>query len=152
MNKPPRQYQAAMTLVEVLICLLLLSAGIVPILYVFSRGTAGSLLTREEIFAHQYAGELIDYFQARGYKHLGPISPEGAEGTLVPALEFNEQTLTMDSSKFQRRVKITAPKELTEEWPFSYKVIEVEILWQSDGVDHRYTLGSLVFAGAGNTP
>ena len=67
-----------------MIAVFVLAIGIIPAFYVFSRGTAGTILTRDEILAHSYASELIDYAQALGFDKLDPDEFKPKEVPSIP--------------------------------------------------------------------
>jgi hypothetical protein len=141
---------SGVTFLEVMVVVLILGIGLIPVLQVFSRGNRGTMMTRDEILAHTFAGELIDYAHALGYENLPETTPEGQ---LVAAITINDRTLAMDP-RFKRvlTVRRNAPTETDADWPYAYKTVKAEILWESGSVRQSFVLTSLVFHGKGVTP
>lgn len=129
---------AAFTFAEVMIAVLVVTIGILPIFIVFTKGSEGTTMTRDEIVAHLLACELIDLGTAKSYDGLqiGDHSSESLGGSNA-------------DSKFQRNLKVDEiiPSGGWRNWPLSYKVLTARVQWESSGVPRTFVLTSLIYRG-----
>lgn len=131
-----------LTLLEVLITIFVLAVGIIPAFQVFSRGSVGTLVNRDELLAHQYANELIDFALATGFDHL---DPELLKRQPMRQVEGGSPI----DQRFKRffTVQLKIPAQGIADWPIAYKILTAEIEWDSGGVSKYFVLTSLVFQG-----
>lgn len=128
---------------ELVIAVLLLSIGLLPIFWFFSRTNVGTQKTRDEVLAWQYAAELIDYSIARGFA--------GNELTDTNGVEVREITVgsekTSIENKFTRRlfVRPLAP-EHNSAWPCRYHSITSEVSWMAESQQRNIKLTGLLYA------
>lgn len=132
-----------MSLIEVVIAVFVLAVGIIPVVNVFSQGYVGTILTRDEILAHSYASELIDYAQALGFDQLKPSEYNPKEMPSIPG------GVDIDTTKFRRFLTVTGDflPPGNADWPIDYKVLKAEIKWKSSGIEQYFVLTSLLFKG-----
>jgi len=136
----------AFTLPEVLIGLLVISCGIIPIFYVFARGNAGTVQTKDEVLAQNYASDLLSYALTKKYDD--PFLAEGRHSldslTITPK---SGAPVTLEVEKdFSRFLNVTEwhpPAGM--DWDYSYKIIVAEVVWKSAGVSRKLQLSSLVY-------
>ena len=118
---------------EVVIAILLIGTAIVPVFHIFSRSAAGTIQTQDEVLAHNYAEELLDFVFT-----LPKDSP-----LLVPAPELvpvDSARLTLKTTggdlplvtnpKFVRFLSVREPDNPMK-WPYEYKLLVAEIRWKS---------------------
>lgn len=151
MNAAPlykRRGDFGVSFAEVIVTMLILTMGIIPVMNVISRGTEGTVMTRDEIFAHQFASEMIDYCQALGYDEI----PTGE----VKNLTFADGSVLPIDQRFTREVKIseTASAEDLPAWPKKYKIVVVDVSWNNGGIIRHYFLSGMIAKGraTGGTP
>ena len=128
---------------EVIVAIMILSIGLLPIFWFFSRTNMGTIKTRDEIMAWQYAAELIDYAKARGYAGNDLTDDQGVEirtitvGDVVSEIE----------DRFSRRliVKALSPDH-NSEWPCLYRTLTAEISWMAETRLRSLRLTGLVYA------
>ncbi len=115
--------------VEVVIAITIMAIGILPIMWFFSRSNVGTIKTRDEIYAQQYAAELFDYVIASGFNSFPPTGDSGME---MPVITIEGETTTIED-RFRRRLIVAdlAPTH-NSEWPLQYRTIAVEISWTAD--------------------
>ncbi|HOI91920.1 MAG TPA: hypothetical protein PLK28_15570 [Candidatus Rifleibacterium sp.] len=133
----------AFSFAELIIAIMVLSAGILPIFWFFSRTNIGTIKTRDEILAWQYASELLDVAVARGYA-ANPAT--GEKGIEIDSISCGDLTTSVDK-RFSRRlfVKDLAPGH-NSEWPCRYKTISVEVSWIVDTQPRSMRLTGLIYA------
>jgi len=133
----------AFSFTELIIAIMVLSAGILPIFWFFSRTNIGTIKTRDEIMAWQYASELLDIAVARGYA-ANPATDE--KGIEVGTISCGGLATSIDK-RFSRRlfVKDLAPGH-NSEWPCRYKTISVEVSWVIDTQPRSMRLTGLIYA------
>lgn len=128
---------------ELVVAIFVLAAGIMPVMWFFSRSNMGTIKTRDEIMAQQYAAELLDYAMARGYDDL-EITP--GEGSEISAIEIAGEKMSVDS-RFTRRLLV---KELrpdhNSEWPCAYKTVSAEVSWLIETRPRHLRLTGLLYA------
>lgn len=131
---------------EIAIALLILAIGLIPVFYVFSRGSAGTVLAREEITAHQLAGEMIDAATLLGYDDAR-LADGQLDGTQLP-------NVSPDDPRFQRTLLVTdvRPAGGWKDWPVAYKILTARVSWDNSGVVRTFTLTGLLYKGVVTTP
>ncbi len=129
--------------VELMVAILILAMGLLPIFWFFSRSNMGTIKTRDEILAQQYAAELIDYARARGY---AANEVTGEEGSEIREIEIAGQKTTVEE-RFVRRlyVKDLRPDHHSE-WPCRYRTVTAEIRWQAETQQRSLRLTGLIYA------
>lgn len=129
---------------EVIVTMLILAMGIIPVMTVISRGTEGTVMTRDEIIAHQFASELIDYCQALGYEEIPAPGP-------IDRLTFADGSVLQIEPRFTRTLKISeaASSEDLPAWPKKYKIVVADVSWTTGGVVRHYYLSGMVHQGRG---
>ena len=138
-----RYSQEGFSFVEVVVAITILTIGILPITWFFSRTNAGTIKTRDEIYAQQYAAELYDYVAAQGFAATLPTGDTGSE---VPSITINEETISIEP-RFNRRLTIAdlAPAHNTE-WPLVYRTVAIEISWVADQQQRSLKLTGIIHA------
>lgn len=131
---------------EILVTVLVLALGIIPVFLVFSKGSMGTVLSRDEMTAHLYAAELIDWCQSHTFDQL----PECSE-TPKPNLDLGPDCTSQIDSRYRRlmSVKILPTPGGAANWPMQYKVVTADVRWNSQGVDRRFVLTGLLSTGRG---
>lgn len=131
-----------MSFVEVMIAVFVLAAGLLPAFYVFSKGNLGTMMTRDEILAQTYASELVDYGLALGYDRFPPEEFQHREMSEIPGgapieIRFHRFLTVVD--------RVLAPGNA--DWPLGYRILQVEVAWNSAGVEQKFALTGLLFGG-----
>ncbi|NLI76085.1 MAG: hypothetical protein GX442_06540 [Candidatus Riflebacteria bacterium] len=131
-----------LSLLEVIIGVAVLSCGLLPVFYLFSRGNMGTMMTRDEILAHAWAAELVDFAQAQGFDRLDPAANQRRE---VPVVAGG----TPVDPRFRRFLTVTGQvlPPGNADWPIDYRIILAEVTWTTGGVAQQFALTGLVFAG-----
>lgn len=129
--------------VELMVAILILAMGLLPIFWFFSRSNMGTIKTRDEILAQQYAAELIDYAKARGF---AANEVTGEEGSEIREIEIAGQKTTVEE-RFVRRlyVKDLRPDHHSE-WPCRYRTVTAEVIWQAETQQRSLCLTGLIYA------
>ncbi|MBU1105502.1 MAG: prepilin-type N-terminal cleavage/methylation domain-containing protein [Candidatus Riflebacteria bacterium] len=129
--------------IELVTAITVLSIGLLPIMWFFSRSNAGTVKTRDEIVAQQYAAELYDFVIASGYDAFAPTDEAGIE---IPSITIDGETLSIDDH-FKRRLIIEdlAPTHNTE-WPLLYRTLAVEVNWLAEQQQRTLRLTGIIYA------
>lgn len=129
--------------IELTVAITILVIGILPIMWFFSRSNLGTIKTRDEVYAQQYAAELYDYVIASGFN---AYAPTGEEGINVPSITLEGETITIEE-RFQRKliVENLAPSHSTV-WPLSYRTVCVEVFWAADQQQRSLRLTGIIHA------
>lgn len=138
-----RSVSHGLSFVEIVVALFVLVVALVPVFRVFSQGTMGTMMTHDEVLAHQYAGEMLAWAQARGFDGLDV--DEFRHPKVMPEVEGSSPI----DSRFRRTfsVLLKQPVGGLSDWPMEYKILKTEIHWESSGVDQAFVLTGLVFKG-----
>ena len=131
-----------LSLVEVMIALFVLAVGILPIFYVFSQGNLGAMMTRDEIMAHSYAAEIIDFGHAVGFDGMTHAEYPDKEVKSIPG------GAEVDS-RFRRYLNVVerSPEQGLTDWPIEYRILQARVTWNSSGIEKSFALTSLLFRG-----
>ncbi len=131
---------------EVVIAILLIGAAIVPVFHIFSRSAAGTIQTQEEVLAHNYAEELLDFalVQPNDSPLLvptpGPVQIDPAR--LVLKTTGGDLPL-VSSPKFVRFLTVREPDNPLK-WPYKYKLLVAEIQWKNpSGLTRKVQMSAL---------
>jgi prepilin-type N-terminal cleavage/methylation domain-containing protein len=129
--------------VELIVAITIMAIGILPIMWFFSRSNLGTIKTRDEVYAQQYAAELYDYVIASGFN---AYEPTGEEGIDVPSITVEGETIAIEE-RFQRKliVENLAPAHSTV-WPLSYRTVCVEVSWTADQQQRSLRLTGIIHA------
>jgi hypothetical protein len=125
-----------------MVAMVVLMIGIIPALQVFSRGNAGTVMTRDEILAQTYAAELIDYGHAMGFEAMSRATHTDREMPQIPGGQVID-------SRFRRTINVVEriPTGGIANWPVEYRILQVRVTWVSSGVTQSHALTSLLFRG-----
>ncbi len=125
-----------------------MASGIIPIFLVFSRGTAGTVQTKDEILAQNYALDLLAYAQTMKFddsflsQGRHPAKTVSISPSNIPAV-----SLKMEEG-FDRNLEVTDwQPDPGMEWAYKYKILTAEVIWTSKGVSRKIQMPSLVFKG-----
>ncbi|MDD3148046.1 MAG: prepilin-type N-terminal cleavage/methylation domain-containing protein [Candidatus Riflebacteria bacterium] len=128
---------------ELVVAVLILGIGILPIFWFFSRTSIGTIKTRDEALAWQYAAELIDYSMARGYEATALTDDNGIE---VREIIVGSDRTTIDD-RFGRRLYVKALRpDHNSEWPCLYRTVTAEVTWTVDTQPRSLRLTGLLYA------
>jgi prepilin-type N-terminal cleavage/methylation domain-containing protein len=129
--------------IELIIAIVIMAIGLIPLMWFFSRSNIGTIRTRDEIYAQQYAAELFDYVTATGFDAHSPTDEAGIE---VPAITIESETTTVEP-RFSRRLFIDdlAPAH-NSEWPLQYRTVMVEVSWVADQQNRSLRLTGIMHA------
>ncbi|OGK07938.1 MAG: hypothetical protein A2W80_03275 [Candidatus Riflebacteria bacterium GWC2_50_8] len=129
--------------VELVVAITIMAIGIMPIMWFFSRSNMGTIKTRDEVYAQQYAAELYDFVIASGFN---AYSPTGEAGVEVPALTLADETISIEE-RFSRRliVEDLAPAH-NPDWPLLYRTVVVEVNWIADQQQRSLKLTGIIHA------
>ncbi|HNV70775.1 MAG TPA: hypothetical protein PKO06_13830 [Candidatus Ozemobacteraceae bacterium] len=129
---------------EILVTVLVVALGIIPVFLVFSKGSMGTILSRDEMTAHIYAAELIDWCQTHRYDQLAEC-----ENHSVPELSLGGDCTSRIDDKYRRQltVKALATPGGAGNWPMQYKVLTATIHWNSQGVERTFVMTGLLSRG-----
>ncbi len=126
---------------EIMIAVLIIGVTLAPMIYVFSRGTSGTIRTRDEVLAYNYATELLDYAQSLKFDEK-PFLEEGnrkADEIEINGPEGPVAVLKIEP-KFERYLTVMVPP-VPDGLPFDYKVLVAEIRWK--GQDKKIRMSSI---------
>lgn len=141
----------AFSLTEVLMALLLVACAIIPIFMMFSRGNEGVVRTRDEILAHTYATELLDYAQTLGYDRINSLPGfKFTDRFRLDELPIGGGALSKVEPNFARYLTVThwEPQGSLRNWPMSYRFLTATVEWNSMGVQRFYKMTSLLYRGS----
>ncbi len=139
-GRPPRP--AGISLVEVLIALFVLVIGILPAFHVLSQGTMGTTMTRDEILAHAYATEAIDWGYAKGFDAMTAAAFTERD---LPAVDGG----TPIDPRFRRVLTVVerTPDRGIADWPLEYRILQARVTWTTAGIDQVFVQTGLLFRG-----
>jgi Tfp pilus assembly protein PilV len=137
--KHDNQRLAGLSLVEVAIAVLVLGIILVPLFSVFERSSSGTVQTRAEMLATNYADELLAWLQTLPMDHAALAGP-GTPTPLNPPPEFAGPM----EPKFQRFLTVK-DFPATTAWPFRYKVLTVLVSWTAGGPARETRLAALKY-------
>lgn len=98
-----RQGRGGLSLVEVLVTLVIISALIIPLFNLLAAGRRGTVNVRKEVQATLYADELLEQVLAISFKHLPP--------DLTLAGELNGTFATIHHHPYSTPVRLTPLKK-----------------------------------------
>ncbi|MFZ2957350.1 MAG: prepilin-type N-terminal cleavage/methylation domain-containing protein [Candidatus Ozemobacteraceae bacterium] len=132
--------------VEVAIAILVLGIAISPIFSIFSRGSVGTIQTRDEVLAYHAADELLAWAQTKSYSDadLGVGNRKS-----FPKLIFNQVSggtimTAVDSTRFERVLNV---EEFSPggSLPFVYKVLTAEVSWKTGGISRQIHMTTILY-------
>jgi type II secretory pathway pseudopilin PulG len=137
--------RAGLGFTEILVTMVVVGVILVPILALFSQGSTGTIRTRDELTAHLYADEAIDFLRARGFAAAIPTGDDGIE---LPEIRVGDHGTRIDQ-RYTRTIRIAAvePADHHPHWPVAYRLITVEVSWESAGQRRAIALTSTLAAG-----
>ncbi|HEY9069563.1 MAG TPA: prepilin-type N-terminal cleavage/methylation domain-containing protein [Candidatus Ozemobacteraceae bacterium] len=135
----------AFTITEVMIAILIVAACLVPIFFVFSKGSAGTIQTRDEVLAYNYATELLDYalLQPFDSPFLQPGIDRDANELEVTPSAGAAFKLHMEP-RFQRKLSVKTPS-VPASVPFAYKVLIAEVSWANSNIKRRISMTGMLY-------
>lgn len=138
-----KRQNSGFSFTELVIAVLLLSIGLLPIFWFFSRTNVGTQKTRDEVLAWQYAAELVDCSLARGFAGNDVTDPNGVE---VKEITIGSEKTSVEN-KFTRRlfVRPLAPEHHSA-WPCRYRTVTAEVSWVADTQPRNVKLTGLLYA------
>lgn len=128
---------------ELVVAVFVLSAGLLPILWFFSRTNVGTMKTRDDAMAWQYASELVDYAMARGYEGL---EETGDDGKNYPSIDIGGAQTSIDSARFTRKLIVKPVETGNSEWPCRYRSVTAVVTWTAEALPRSLKLTGLVYA------
>lgn len=133
-----------LSLPEVAIAVLVLGLTIAPIFMVMSRGSTGTIQTRDEILAYHYADELLAYLQTRPYNDpdLAVVDRKSFPRFSLPRGSGNLQ-IGIDPTRFERYLTVVE-RSPGANWPWSYKILLSEVNWKTGGLARQIRISALV--------
>ncbi|MBF0408583.1 MAG: hypothetical protein HQM10_14635 [Candidatus Riflebacteria bacterium] len=139
--------KSALSFVEIMTAVLVLGMVIVPLSQLFNRGATGTVQTRDEVLAYHYAEELLSWLQSKKYSDPDiavTSAPKPFSEIIINTSGSTSEKNSIDTSKFTRTVII---REISPSpsWPYTYKILNVQISWKSGKVDRKIDMASLVY-------
>lgn len=135
----------AFTITEVMIAVLVVAACLAPIFFIFSKGSAGTQQTRDEVLAYNFATELLDYALSKPFD--SPFLQVG-QNRDANKLDVSPTTGAAFSLKiderFQRKISVIAPS-VPATVPFAYKVLVAEVSWNTANVQRRISMTGMIY-------
>jgi len=136
--------RTAFTITEIMIAVLVVAACLVPIFFIFSKGSAGTIQTRDEVLAYNYATELLDYALSKSYDSpfLQPGDRDANELDVTPTTGAAFKLVI--EPRFQRKLSVLSPVVPTSV-PFNYKVLVAEVSWATSNVKRRVSMTGMMY-------
>lgn len=132
---------------EVLMAVIVLGLAMIPLFTVFSKGSAGTVQTRDEVTGTGYVTELLACAQSLSYDDpfLAPKIRQACQALPLPAVGGETLNKAIDS-KFNRFFTVT---EIAggADVPYSYKVLVAEVNWKSSGISRSLQMSGMVYKG-----
>lgn len=129
-----------LSLLELALAVLVVGLTVGPVYLLIRQGSTGTVQTREEVLAYQAAADVID--AARGLDFGHPMLADGTRE--CPELPLLAAPVRLDG-RFRRTLTVTT--ETVPGLPYRYKVVQVEVAWQTTGPAQSLVTTGLVFAG-----
>ena len=140
-------YRRAFTLTEVLMATIVLGLAMLPLFMVFSKGSAGTVQTRDEVMGTGYVTELLALAQCLSYddSFLDPKTKSPCQSLPLPSVGGEALGKAIDP-RFKRYFTV---KELTAgaDVPYTYKVLIAEVDWLSNGISRNLQMTGMVYKG-----
>lgn len=146
MARPTRQ---AFSFAELIIAILIIGVGSIPVFTMFSRGSTGTMQTRDEVLAYNYAADLLSWAQTRPYDQLAPTNDAPSDSLSLAPTAGPPVLLVMESG-FKRflTVKEATPAPSGGKWPFAYKVLVAKVQWNpAGGINREIEMTTIVYRG-----
>lgn len=128
---------------ELMVAAFVLAVGLLPILWLFSRTNVGTMKTRDDAMAWQYASELVDYAMARGFEGL---EETGDDGINYPSIDIGGVQTSIDSTRFSRKLIVKPIETGNSEWPCRYRSVTAVVTWTAETRPRSLKLTGLVYA------
>lgn len=123
-----RTQKTGVSLVEALVAIAFLMVILGPLINLFSQSVAGTILNRDEMLANDYAADLIAVARTLPYHDLPVV--ERLNLNYMVADNYAEKPLEEGFNRYMSVIEFTdVPNSV-----FQYKVIIVEIEWDSSGI------------------
>jgi hypothetical protein len=138
-------FRRGFSFTEIVVALFVMSVGILPLFWFFSRANAGTMSSRDKIQAQVYASELISFARAQGAAALDTTADEGID---FPEIVVGSEK-TVIEEKFERRliVKAISPADHNPAWPVAYKLVTARVTWVADEIAHSFNQSLLLTDG-----
>lgn len=137
----------AFTLTEVLMATIVLGLAMLPLFMVFSKGSAGTVQTRDEVMGTGYVTELLALAQCLAYDDafLTPQVKAPCQQLPLPVVGGEALNKPIDA-RFKRFFTV---KEISAgaDVPYTYKVLISEVNWVSSNVTRSLQMTGLVYKG-----
>ena len=147
----------AVTFIEIIMAICLMALGLIPLFTIFGTTASDVSITIDEMFATNYANELMEAIMARHFDEI----PENVSGDLesIGGLFFQSilKNISPLNEKFKRHIEIVTEKHddvLPNEIPSfqkeliekmgRFKIIKVVIGYSQNGVAKELKLGTLM--------
>ena len=136
MNRP----RHGMTYVEIAIGVLIIGLVVGPIFSLLISSGEGTTLTRDEVLAYQAASDVQAY--ARGLDFNDPfLAPGERDCTTLPG----EDPAVKNGLKYKRTITVTEHSVMGV--PYRYKLIDVNVSWQTGAHPQSVRIPGLLFTG-----
>jgi hypothetical protein len=145
-RKHPHAARGGVSMTEVMIAIVVIGAVISPIFFLFSRGTAGTVQTRDELIAHAHAQDLLDY--AQSLEFANPFLAPGPEREIaaIPLVSAGGAGLPLEMEPRYKRMLTVKPVSVSGV-PTSYKVLTAEVSWNTGTQNRSAILTALMSDG-----
>ncbi len=127
--------------VEICVLCVILLILLIPIFTIMSRGSSGTVRNRNELLAQQYASNVIAYCNALPFDDQF-LKLEGNSQTKeitdlvikdIPGQENINIELASELGENASKTITISNFEKTENWPFNYKLVTVNVVWLQAG-------------------
>ena len=130
--------KAGVSFVEVAIAILILGLVVLPIMSVFEKGAAGTMQTRGEMLAFNFAADLAGYVKAVPFDDI-------MLKAVATAIEVRQHPWGGPvDPRFKRTIRVE-DFHPNPTWPFLYKIATIEVLWGISGPPRTIVLRVLRF-------
>lgn len=144
----PRPATGGFSLTELIIAILVIAIGAIPVFIMFSQGSTGTIQTRDEMLAYNYAADLIHWCHAQGFEQLPVGASDRTTLTLNPTAG-PAVSLAMEPG-FTRELTVSEPALAagTDPWPYRYRVVVARVAWiPAGGIQRELRMSAMVFRG-----
>lgn len=126
---------------------IVLGLTMLPLFMVFSKGSTGTVQTRDEVMGTSYVTELLALAQSLPYDDafLAPKVKSPCLTLPLPAIGGEDLGKPIDT-RFKRYFTV---KELSvgADVPYTYKVLIAEVDWHSNGIARSLQMTAMVYKG-----
>ncbi len=133
------------TLIELSIAIVLFGIVCVMLFSMFSQARTGTIQTRDEITALEYATTILNYSRSLPFTDpfLNPSEIRRITELQTPGFSPVEKLLVV-APAFECQLSIV-PCQVAAASSFAYKVLRVDVKWVSGGVSRQISLTALHF-------